>query len=122
MQAALPAHLNLAGETRIEWAPQDIDVVYEWSDETYPAAEALETRGELTMSELRSLTGNRHFNTVLNDLLENEVVRIIDSLEPESERRPARQLSAVDLPQPEGPSRAMNSPGSMERSIPSSAL
>ena len=41
MQAALPAHLKLAGETRIEWAPQDIDVVYEWSDETYPAAEAL---------------------------------------------------------------------------------
>ena len=93
MQAALPAHLKLAGETRIEWAPQDIDVVYEWSDETYPAAEALETRGELTMSELRSLTGNRHFNTVLNDLLENEVVRIIDSLEPDYRPKRERVIS-----------------------------
>src|SRR3954454_2880511 len=31
-------------------------------------------------------------------------------LPPVSGSRPARQLSAVDLPQPEGPSRAMNSP------------
>jgi hypothetical protein len=29
--------------------------------------------------------------------------------------RPAMQLSAVDLPQPEGPSRAMNSPRRMSR-------
>ena len=29
---------------------------------------------------------------------------------PVSGSRPARQFSAVDLPQPDGPSRAMNSP------------
>ena len=31
-------------------------------------------------------------------------------LPPESGSRPAMQLSAVDLPQPDGPSSAMNSP------------
>ena len=31
-------------------------------------------------------------------------------LPPVSDSKPARQLSAVDLPQPDGPSRAMNSP------------
>ena len=35
--------------------------------------------------------------------------------------RPARQLSAVDLPQPDGPSRAMNSPASIVRSRSRSA-
>jgi primosomal protein N' (replication factor Y) len=96
MQAALPAHLKLAGETRIEWAPQDIDVLHEWSDETFPAAEALETRGELTMTELRSITGNRHFNTVLNELLENEVVRIVDSLEPDYRPKRERVISLAE--------------------------
>ena len=35
--------------------------------------------------------------------------------------RPARQLSAVDLPQPEGPSRATNSPRWMSRCRSASA-
>lgn len=96
MQAALPAHLKLAGETRIQWAPQDNDVVYEWSNEAYPAAEALEMRRELLMSELRSITGSRHFNKVLNELLENEVVNIHDALEPEYRPRKERVISLAD--------------------------
>ena len=35
---------------------------------------------------------------------------------------PARQFSAVDLPQPDGPSRAMNSPRPTSRSTPFSAF
>ncbi len=34
---------------------------------------------------------------------------------------PARQFNAVDLPQPDGPSRAMNSPASIVRSSSVSA-
>ncbi len=41
---------------------------------------------------------------------------------PVSGRRPAMQFSAVDLPQPDGPSSAMNSPRSTARSMPASAL
>src|SRR3984957_46467 len=40
---------------------------------------------------------------------------------PESGCRPAMQLSAVDLPHPDGPSNAMNSPRWMSRSRPCSA-
>src|SRR5215471_6696211 len=43
-------------------------------------------------------------------------------LPPESGRRPAMQLSAVDLPQPEGPRSAMNSPRLMIMVSSSSAL
>lgn len=82
MQAALPAHLKLSGETRLEWAPQHDDVVYEWSNEAAAAVDTLELRGEITMTELRSITGTRHFAAVLNELLEQEVVRINDQLEP----------------------------------------
>lgn len=81
MQAALPAHLKLTGETRIQWMPEHNDVVYEWSDRAYPAAEALELRNELTISEFRAITGVRNFAEVLNELLENEVVVIHDELE-----------------------------------------
>lgn len=80
MQSALPAHLKLAGETRLQWVGQE-DVLYEWSDATYPAAEALINRGELTLSELRSLIGNRYLTRVINELLENQAVQIHDELE-----------------------------------------
>src|SRR5690606_13393098 len=41
---------------------------------------------------------------------------------PETSSRPAMQLSRVDLPQPEGPSRTTNSPCSMSRLRVSSTL
>lgn len=81
MQAALPAHLKLTGETRVQWMPADEDVVYEWSDKTFKAVEELETRNELTISELRAITGARNFADVLNELLEQEVIVIHDELE-----------------------------------------
>ena len=39
-----------------------------------------------------------------------------------ADSRPAMMRSVVDLPQPDGPSRTQNVPGSMARSMPSSAL
>ena len=80
MQAALPAHLKLMGETRLEWIG-DNGIAYEWSDEAFMVAEALILRKELTISELRNIAGARHFASVLNELLEREVVQINDSLE-----------------------------------------
>lgn len=81
MQAALPAHLKLTGETRIQWMPQDEDVIYEWTDKTAKAVEELELRNEITISELRAITGNRNFADVLNELLEQQVIVIHDELE-----------------------------------------
>ncbi len=90
MQAALPAHLKLIGETRLQWAPQDEDVVYQWSDKTFPAADALELRKELTISELRGIVGQRNLTAVLNELLEQQVINIIDNLEPSYKPRTER--------------------------------
>lgn len=87
MQAALPAHLKLIGETKLIWIGEERK--YEWSDETYIAAEALEIKKELSISELRSIIGQRHLNNVLQELLENEVVTIDDSLE--SNYRPKKE-------------------------------
>ena len=81
MQAALPAHLKLMAETTLIWSPTVENAVYEWSDEAYLAAEALEMRNELSMSEVRNIVGPKHFNNVLNELLENQVILINDSLE-----------------------------------------
>ncbi len=80
MQAALPAHLKLMGETRLEWIG-DESVVYEWSDAAFMVTEALILRKELTISELRNIAGARHFANVLNELLEKEAVQINDTLE-----------------------------------------
>ncbi len=81
MQAALPAHLKLAGETRLQWMPQHEDVLYEWSLETAPAAELLEQKQEMTLSELRGLVGQRALSQVIYELLEQEVAVINDALE-----------------------------------------
>lgn len=81
MQAALPAHLKLTGETRVQWMPAHNDVVYEWSPTTAIAADELEQRKELTLTELRALTGPRDFAMVLNELLEQETIVIHDELE-----------------------------------------
>lgn len=80
MQAALPAHLKLMGETRLEWVGDD-GASYQWSDEAFIAAEALIMRKELTITELRNIISARHFAAVLNELLEQEVIRINEALE-----------------------------------------
>ena len=80
MQAALPAHLKLMGETRLEWIGSEDDETA-LSDHAFVAARALRTRKEMTITELRALINTRHFAAVLNELLELEVVQINDALE-----------------------------------------
>ena len=79
MQAALPAHLKLIGETRLIWNGDGKNE--EWSDEAFIAAEALEIKKELTISELKTIIGQSNLSKVLQELLEKEVVLIDESLE-----------------------------------------
>ena len=81
MQAALPAHLKMAAETSLIWAGEP-DVLYEWTSHTQLAAGIIEQRKQVTISELQGITGLRHFQQVLNELLEQQAVLINDSLEP----------------------------------------
>ncbi|MBS1587232.1 MAG: primosomal protein N' [Bacteroidetes bacterium] len=93
MQAALPAHLKLMAETTLIWSPAVEHAIYEWSDEAYLAAEALELRKELSISEVRAIVGPKHFNDVLNELLEKEVVLINDTLEPSYRPRKEKTIA-----------------------------
>lgn len=95
MQAALPAHLKMMGETRLEWVGED-DVAYTWSAEAYMAVDALRLRKEMTISEMRNMIGARHFANVLNELLENEAIRINDALE--SPYKPRKERIVVLAP------------------------
>lgn len=81
MQAALPAHLKMMAETRLIWNPAPEGTDYQWSDMAIPAAEALELRRELTITELRNFTGSKQFPEILNELLEQQAIIIDDSLE-----------------------------------------
>lgn len=92
MQAALPAHLKLMGETRLEWIGED-SFNYEWSDATHLVAEMLILRREITISELRNAVGARFFALVLNELLEKEVLQINETLE--QAYRPRREKIVV---------------------------
>lgn len=96
MQAALPSHLKLIGETRLQWLP-DEDVVYEWSNEAFPVAEMLETKKEISISELRAMVGSRYLTAVLNELLESGAVGINDGLE--MTYRPKKEKIIILAPQ-----------------------
>ncbi len=80
MQAALPAHLKLAGETSLVWTDTANDAA--WSEEAQTAAKALEVKKEISLSDLRNIIGSKHFSAVLQELLEAGAVQINDSLEP----------------------------------------
>lgn len=82
MQAALPAHLKLAGETKLIWNLESSPDALSWTDAAFLAAEALEMKKELTLTELREIVGQRHLQEVVRELIEKEAVLINDSLEP----------------------------------------
>jgi len=81
MNAALPAHLKLMSETRIEWADRkDFDSL-QWSDQAFLAVQSLLIKREMTISELRAIVGPAHLPSVLNELIENETVYLNEGLE-----------------------------------------
>lgn len=79
MQAALPAHLKLTGETTLRWVGTEADMA--WSDDAYLAAEALSMHKELKFSELRTIVGPKKMHEVIYELLEKGVVSIEEMLE-----------------------------------------
>jgi primosomal protein N' (replication factor Y) len=81
MQTALPAHLKLMSETRLEWADALHYDHVEWSDGAYLAVEALLLKRVLTISELRDIVSPKFLSQVINELIEQEVVWVNDGLE-----------------------------------------
>lgn len=96
MQAALPAHLKLSGETHLQWAPRHDDVVYEWSYAANIAVDALERKKEMSMRELQQLVGAKDLQSVVQELLEQEVVLINDALETAYRPRMERMVQLTE--------------------------
>lgn len=95
MQAALPAHLKLMGETRLQWIGAGDDI--EWSEPTWLAVDAFKIRSEITISELREITGPRHMAAVLHELLEFEAIRINDTLEQQYKPKKERIVELAEV-------------------------
>ncbi|MBS1616027.1 MAG: primosomal protein N', partial [Bacteroidetes bacterium] len=93
MQAALPAHLKLSAETRLQWAPRGAVSMDDWSAECSPAVTALQHKGVLSISELRQLVGRKALIPVLHELLHAEAVIINDALEPSYKPRTEKWIS-----------------------------
>lgn len=82
MQAALPAHLKLMGETRIQWSPQPATENYLFSTEAQAAVMLLKERKTFTINDLRGVAGKRFLIPVLHELLHAQCILINDALEP----------------------------------------
>ncbi len=95
MQAALPAHLKLIGETRLEWIA-DENAALRWSGPANLLVDILLLKKEITISEMRGIVGPRHFASVLNELLEQEAISINDSLEPTYRSRKEKIIALAD--------------------------
>jgi primosomal protein N' (replication factor Y) len=93
MQAALPAHLKLIGETRLQWAPTAHAEIHEWSTDAQPLVEILRARKSITIFDLKSIVSNKKVGRVLNELLENEAILINDALEPSYKRKTEKIVS-----------------------------
>lgn len=82
MNAALPAHLKLSNETRLEWVGHEDDSRYDWSEKTLESIAILKVRKEITLSELRQLVGAKALPIVIQELIDNECVYLCEGLEP----------------------------------------
>jgi primosomal protein N' (replication factor Y) len=93
MQAALPAHLKLSAETRLQWAPRHPHREVSWSADADVAVTALRNKGAITISELRNIVGRKALIPVLHELLHEEAVIINDALEPVYKRKTEKVIS-----------------------------
>lgn len=90
MNAALPANLKLASETRVLIAP-DFDEDYsQLDDREYLVAEALSLQKELSIDDIRKIIGQYTVYPLINRLLERGVVylkeEMLDRYRPKRER------------------------------------
>lgn len=81
MNAALPAHLKLMGETVLVWnsALDDIPTIVD--DDTYVVAEALQIKQQLTIAEIRLMVELKNIAAVIDQLLQHEIAYVLEQLD-----------------------------------------
>ncbi|MGC8750878.1 replication restart helicase PriA [Hydrotalea sp.] len=81
MQAALPAHLKLSGESILIWNEGFIIDGVELSDDEFLLAEALEIRKELRLTEVQQILASNHVYPVIKKLIDKKACFIWESLQ-----------------------------------------
>lgn len=81
MQAALPAHLKLSGESIVLWNDGfEIDSIL-LTDDEFLVAEALEIRKELRLQEIQQILSSNHVYPVIKKLIDKKACFIWESLQ-----------------------------------------
>lgn len=81
MNAALPAHLKLMGESLLIWNADHAAPPLDLSDDAFIVAEALSIRKQLSISELRQLLEGKNTAKAIHELLDLEIALVSDVLE-----------------------------------------
>lgn len=81
MNAALPAHLKLMGETVIVWNPNIDDIPTHLDDDTFVVAEALSIKKQLTIAEIRMMVAHQNIATVIDSIFSNGLGFVLEHLE-----------------------------------------
>ena len=102
MQAALPAGLKLAGETRLVIYPdyQEVDwltLSAQFNNKETFIVEELQRRGEISVGDLQKLMNQKTIQPFIKTLLEKKIVFLKEELQ---ERYKAKKVSMVTLAEP----------------------
>ncbi|MCB0704957.1 MAG: primosomal protein N' [Saprospiraceae bacterium] len=97
MNAALPAHLKLASETRVVLSPMYDDQMVKLNDKEFMVAEALRHQEELTIEELRKILQQQSIHSVVNGLINKRVLYLREELQ---ERFKPKVIQFVKLQEP----------------------
>src|SRR5690606_33522925 len=80
MQAALPATLKLASETRIILNRDNIPDKSSLSDKQYLIADALEIQAELSISDISKLLGQKTVFPILKGMFDKGIIHILEEI------------------------------------------
>ena len=94
MAAALPSMLKLHSETIVIPGPQIDEKIFDLDDRGYMIAEAVSIQKELTIDKIRDILQIKTVYPLIKQLIENEVVRIKEELQPRYKRK---QVTGVRL-------------------------
>lgn len=81
MQAALPAHLKLSGESIVIWNEGFEMDSTQLTDDEFLVAEALEIRKELRLQEIQQILSSNHVYPVIKKLIDKKVCFIWETLQ-----------------------------------------
>lgn len=81
MNAALPSHFKLMGDTLLHYNDTIQDIPNELSNDAYIIAEALQIRKKLSIQEIRSLLAHANIAAVLEEILTSSIAFVMEELE-----------------------------------------